>query len=1075
MKSMSKYYFFIIALFLIGVPAVTITASNANLYSNKEGQNKIRVTGVVTDSITKEPLIGATVKIKGLSMATTTDINGKYSLVVPYGYVSLVISYIGYVPTEIPLKGKTHINVSLMEDSKALQEVVVVGYTKQRKETMVGSVATITTKDLEQSPTANLENALAGRLPGLIATQFGGGEPGEDKSSIYIRGKSTYGDQSPIVIIDGVERDMSYVSADEIESFTILKDASATAEYGIRGANGVIVITTKRGLAQDRATVNFKMESGITSPCSYPKYLGSADYATLYNEAKINDAERDGSSTSSLQLFSQDAIDKFQRAKGDNSDGLGYNIDYYKFLFKPGLQQNYSLSIRGGSDRAQYYVLAGYFTQGGNYNYVNRKNQDFTRYNFRSNVDIKMTKYLYTSVDLGAQITDRTSMGSSSGELMALASVRPPYLPIIVENNSYSGNTTYMNNHDGLLLYGDGTNRRNILGELIKSGKTNEDNTYFTGTFILGMNMDFITRGLKVEGMFSYDGSEGHWHQQTVSTYSDGYKIYPKYSTFYPSAGSSVYMAPGHYYGAYSLGNKYDIDQTAGDSFSYNSSVSRTYYQAKIDYARTFDKEHDVTAMLLANRSIKKVSSNIPYCSEGFTGHFSYYYNKTYLAEFNFGYNGSENFAKGHRFGFFPAVALGWVITNEPFMAKTNKWLDFLKLRTSYGLVGSDYTAGQRFLYESYYDSGNSYSFGSGLGTSESGLEEGTLANSDITWEKARKLNIGLDIQMFHNRLALTVDAFSEHRWNIVTELTGTHLGYPETSMGYQNGPYVNCGKVNNYGIDCELDWNGKIGRNFRYYIRPNFTFSRNKYIYDAQIPSYSYKNDAGKRLGEHIDYVFDHFVKNQTEADRLNKIGYQSWGTLIPGDAVYKDLNGDGVIDDNDETAVGNPQFPEIQFGIPIGIQYKNFDFSVLLQGSALCDMQLTASAIYAFPLYDNDQYGKVKKIHMKSWTAETAATAKLPALHFGKDDNNKRDDSSLFVYNSSYVRLKTIEVGYKLPHELIRKVNLEQVRFYAQGLNLLTFDKLKDVDIDPESGNGWGGSYPITKVVNFGVSITF
>ncbi len=473
MKSMSKYYFLFIALFLIGIPAITTTASNTNLYSSKEGQNKIRVTGIVTDSNTKEPLIGATVKIKGMSMTTTTDINGKYSLVVPYEDVSLVISYIGYVPTEIPLNGRTHVNASLVEDSRALQEVVVVGYTKQRKETMIGSVATITTKDLQQSPTANLENALAGRLPGLIATQFGGGEPGEDQSSIYIRGKSTYGDQSPIVIIDGVERDMTYVSADEVESFTILKDASATAEYGIRGANGVIVITTKRGMAQDKATVNVKIESGINSPCSYPKYCGSADYAMLYNEAMINDAQRDGSNINSSQLFSQDAIDKFRRAKGDNSDGLGYNIDYYKFLFKPSLQQNYSLSIRGGSDKAKYYVMAGYFTQDGNYNYVSSSNQKFTRYNFRSNIDINMTKYLYTSLDLGAQITDRTSMGSSASELMALASVRPPYLPIILENNSYPGNSTYLANHsDGLLLYGDNTNRRNILGELIKSGKT---------------------------------------------------------------------------------------------------------------------------------------------------------------------------------------------------------------------------------------------------------------------------------------------------------------------------------------------------------------------------------------------------------------------------------------------------------------------------------------------------------------------------------------------------------------------------------------------------------------------------
>lgn len=1071
----SKYkYYFVVTAILGSLIACPIHISGKSLRRYDVSQKKITVHGIVFDKSTKEPLIGATVKVKGTTLGTITDVDGKYSIIVPYENASLVFSYIGYKAEELALNGRTVLNIDLLEDSEALQEVVVVGYTKQRKETLIGSVATITTKDLKQSPTANINNALAGRLPGLVATQFGGGEPGVDKSSIYIRGKATYGDQNPIVMVDGVERDMSNVSPEEIETFTILKDASATAAYGIRGANGVIVITTKRGSASEKASVSLKASFGINNPVSYPEYLGSADYAQLYNEAKMNDAKRDGGDISNLQLFSQQAINNFRKAKGDNSDGLGYNLNYYDFIFKPGLQQDYNLSIRGGTDRARYYVLAGYFTQGGNYNYVNRDNQDFTRYNFRSNIDINITKKWWTRLDLSAQITDRTSPGTSADELMELASTRAPYLPILVEDNSHPDNETYMYNHPTGLLYGDGTNRRNILGELTRTGKTNENNTYLNGSFAMGFDLGFITSGLKVEGLFSYDASEGHWHKQAIGTYKEGYAEFPSYSTFYPANGSSFYMNAEHYYGAYALGNKYDMDQTPGNDFSRNDSKSRTYYQAKLDYNRTFDRVHEVAGMLLFNRSIEKKNADIPHCTQGITGHFSYYFNKKYLAEFNFGYNGSENFAKGKRYGFFPAGSLGWVISSESFMESTKKWLDFLKLRVSYGLVGSDYSAGQRFLYESYYQGGTGYSFGSNLGSEYSGTKEGNLANPQITWEKSRKSNIGLDIKMLRQRLSLTIDAFYEYRWDIVTNLVGKKLGYPEVVGA--DASYVNCGKVKNWGVDLEVGWNDKIGRNFRYYIRPNLTFSRNKIVYSAELPvGYSYNRETGRRLDEHYDYVFDHFVKNQTEADRLNSINYMSWGTLAPGDCVYRDLNRDGIIDDNDKTVVGNPQFPEIQFGIPMGFEYKNFDFSMLFQGSAISDMQLTASAIYPFPIYDSDQFGKVKKIHLKRWTPETASTAELPALHFGEDNINKRDDSSLYLYDASYIRLKSVEIGYRFPHQWIAKAKLEQVRIYAQGLNLLTFDGLKDVDIDPESGNGWGGKYPILKVFNFGIDITF
>ncbi len=1046
-------------------------------------QKGVTIQGVVLDRTSEEPLVGATILIKGIEGGTITDLDGKFSINVPYEDATLVISYIGYNSKEVSVKGQKNIKVLLIEDTEALEEVVVVGYTKQRKETMIGSVATITTKDLRQSPTANITNALAGRLPGLIATQFGGGEPGVDKSSIYIRGKATYGDQNPIIIVDGIERGMDYVSADEIESFTILKDASATAAYGIRGANGVIVITTKRGQAQEKATVSLKASVGINSPANIPEYLGSADYATLYNEALINDALKNGTTDlSGLKLFSPEAIDKFRRAKGDNSDGLGYNIDYYDFLLKPGVQQDYNLSIRGGSDLARYYVLAGYFTQGGNYNYVNRKNQNFTRYNFRSNIDLTLTKRLWARLDLGAQFTDRTSPGTTANTLMQLASVRPPYLPIVVEDNSHPSNTTYMIDHPDGLLYGDNVNRKNILGELIYTGKTNEKNIYLNSSFSMGLDLDFITPGLKIEGTFAYDVTEGRWHQQKIDGYTDGYRNYPGYSTFVPLLGSSdnknlgteLYMNPGHYYGAYTLGNNNAQNKTPGNSFSHNSSVARTYYQAKLDYSRTFDNIHEVTGMLLVNRTKKTIDAQIPFCSQGLTGRFSYYYDKKYLAEFNFGYNGSENFAPGKRYGFFPAGSLGWVISNEPFMESTKNWLSFLKLRLSYGLVGSDYAAGQRFLYNTYYKGGSSYNFGTNWSNSHGGTQSGNLANPNITWEKARKLNVGLDMNFFNNRLTITADAFYEYRYDIITNLVGAKLSYPEYIGA--DASYVNAGEVKNRGIDFEIGWQDRIGKDFSYYIRPNFTFARNEIIYNAELPvGYNYNRETGKRMGEHYVYIFDHFVKDQAEADWLNSIGYQSWGTLIPGDCVYRDLNRDGLIDDNDKTVAGNPQFPEIQFGIPVGFQYKNFDFSMLWQGAAICDMQLNESAIYAFPLYDNDQYGKVKKIHLNRWTPQTAATATYPALHIGKDDNNKNGANSLFLYDSSYLRLKNIEVGYRLPHRWITKANLQQVRVYAQGQNLLTFDKFGDVDIDPESGNGWGGSYPILKVFNFGVDITF
>ena len=1064
---------------LAGIPLQGVAQTGRTAKVQATQSNKITVSGTVLDKTTNDPLIGVSVVVKGVANAgTITDMDGKFTLKLPYAEAPLVFSYLGYQPQEIVPGAKKELTVLLQEDTKALQEVVVVGYTKQRKETMIGSVATITTKDLTQSPTANINNALAGRLPGLIVNQYAGGEPGVDQSELFIRGKATYGNQSAIVIVDGIERDMSYLAPDEIETFTILKDASATAAYGIRGANGVIVITTKRGKAAEKATVNLKASIGINQPIGFPEYLGSADYATLYNEARLNDAKMTGADISSLNLFSQQAIDNFRRAKGDNSDGLGYDWDYYDFAFKPGLQEDVSLSIRGGTDKVRYYVLANYFSQGGNYKYSNAGEYDsqtkFTRYNFRSNIDININRYLSTRLDLGARITDRNAPGTTAGRLMTICATQPPYLPILVEENAHPQNEEYIQQNPRGMLYGDNIYRYNLLGELSRTGYLNEKNTYLNGSFAMNLDMEFLTKGLKADVMFSYDASEGRWINRKLDTYKDGYREYPKYATFMPIEGSDAYMAGGHYTGAYKTGNKYDIDQTIGNGFSHNASDGRTYIQARLDYNRLFCNRHEVTAMLLANRGNRTVNNELAYHSQGITGRFAYYYNQKYLMEFNFGYNGSENFAPGKRYGFFPAGSIGWVVSEEEFMKKAS-WIDFLKVRASYGLVGSD-NVSSRFPYLAFYGGGSGYDFGNNFGTNVGGTSEGNLANANLTWEKARKLNVGIDFTTLNQRLALTIDAFYEYRFDIITDMNSDGImGYPDI-VG-KDAALQNLGEVSNRGVDIELSWNDKIGKDFRYYIRPNLTFSRNRLEYKAEVArKNSWRKETGKRLYENFVYVFDHFVADQEEADRLNKIGYQPWGQLIPGDVVYKDLDRNGVIDDEDRTAMGNPRSPELMFGIPFGFQYKNFDFSVLLQGATKSSILLNGAAVFDFPQFEQDKIGRVKKMHLDRWTPETAATAKYPALHYGTHDNNKNGNSSLFLYDASYLRLKNVEIGYNVSPKLLRKFHVQQARIYVQGLNLLTFDKLGDVDIDPETKSGDGASwYPIQKVFNFGIDITF
>lgn len=1043
----------------------------------------VRITGVVTTD-KGAPMAGVTVVVRGTGASTQTDNEGRFAVDAPYADATIVFSFIGYQSVEVPLQGKNSISVSMKEDAQNLKDVVVVGYGTQRKVTVTGAISALSSRELQQSPTANLTNALAGRLPGLNVNQFAGGEPGVDISDLYIRGIGTYGNSRPIVLVDGVERSLNYLSADEIESFTILKDASSTAVFGVRGANGVIVITTKRGKSSDKATLNFKASTGINSPVHFPEYLGSADYAMLFNEATIND--NPGRDPATLNLFTAEQIENFRKAKGDNSDGLGYNNDYFDYAFKPGIQQDYSLSIQGGSNKARYFVLANYFQQNGNYRHTiddDYKTQAiFKRYNFRSNIDVEITPQLYARLDIGARITDRNAPGTTAERVIEIANTQPPIYPIVLDKNDNPGNLAYNVRFPEGMLFGTQTYRYNILGELSKTGFLNQRNNYLEGSFIMGYKLDAITKGLKIEGQFSYDRQGGYWISREVPTESQGYRVYPGYATFYPADGVDVYMKGGHYDGVYNFPRR-STDNTMKNDYNRDPDIGRTYYQVKIDYLRTFGV-HSFSGLILANRSIRVKNNEVPFTYQGVSSRVTYNYDQRYLAEFNMGYNGSENFAKGRRYGTFPAFSVGWVATNEKFMQSTQGWLNLLKLRASLGWVGNDQATAdpseKRFGYLQFYNTnGDWYNFGTQNNNNPGSIREGQIANPLLTWEKARKMNFGLDVEVLQRKLTFSVDFFLEHRYDIITDLSGADKqGFP--SLVGATAPLLNLGIVDNKGFDFEIAWTDRIGKHFTYSIRPNFSFARNKIKYQREVVrQYEHQYRTGRPVGQPFVFIFDGFVADQKEADLLNAMnngtGFQKWGTLVPGDAKYKDIDGDGQITDlNDRIARGYPRVPEIQFGIPISLRYKSFDLSILFQGATNTSLLLGGGATYDFPLYQNDQVGKVKPMHLERWTPATAATAKYPALHYGKYDNNKQINNSLFLYNAQYLRLKNFEIGYYLPQKWMKRAGLQRSRVYVQGMNLITFDGLKTVDVDPETNNSSGNWYPVMRVINFGFDFT-
>ena len=981
--------------------------------------------GIVTDP-SGVPLPGVSVLVKDSYQGTTTNIDGAFSLYVPRRGATLQFSFIGYTTVEISESIGSNMVVQLAEDAKQVEEVVVVGYGVQKKMTVTGAVSTAKIKEISKVATPSLSNAIAGQMPGIISRQASG-EPGYDAAQIYIRGIATWGNQNPLILVDGIERDLNQINAQEIDSFTILKDASATAVYGARGANGVILITTKRGKV-GAPKITFRSETALLTALRRAEYIDGYSYASLMNEARIFNGEDPRWTDEELQKYK------------DGSDPYLYpNVDWMdEVLKKHTMQTINNLSVSGGTDIIQYYMNVGFTYQNGLYredpNNKFNTNSSMKRYNFRNNVDVKLSKSLTMQLGLGAIVQNGHYPGFSTGEIFnSINLISPISYPKLNPDGTPGGSQTYVGH--------------NPWGRSTQSGYSTQDHVTVQANLGINWDLSFLLKGLSVRGLFSYD--------RYAATYNNRPKefVVKRYLGKDPETGDDLYSPI------------YREEQPLG--YSQSTTTNRAQYsEAQINYARTFGR-HQVTAMVLVNQreyvdlSAADSRANIPYRRMGLAGRVTYNFGERYLVEGNFGYNGSENFKRGKQFGFFPSVSLGWVISNEPFF-KVNA-INRLKLRVSHGLVGND-VLGIRFGFLSTINTqGQSYYFGD---TQQlyAGMEENAIGNPNLTWEKSRKTDIGLDLGLFQDRVVLQLDFFKEKRSDILIQ-RGT---IPSATGIYPwSIPYGNLGRADNKGLDAMLEIRNTTPGGFFYSLRGNFTFARNKIIEnDEPKPAYPYLSNKGLSIGQYVGFVAEGFFKDQEEIDASP---LQTFGTPRPGDVRYKDINGDGQIDSYDQVPIGYARLPEISFGFGGTIAYKGFDCSVFFSGAANTSINLAGYGMWAF--YDGLGSNNVLKEYYDNRWTPGRTDAKYPAIDVGNNPNNFVT-STVWMKNGNYLRLRNAEIGYTFPDAVINKLHISGLRLFVNGTNLLTFDYIKI--IDPESNDGTG-AYPLQRSVNIGVQIDF
>lgn len=1005
-----------------------------------------QVSGVVSDAL--GPVIGASVLEKGTANGVITDLDGNFKLTVSGENAILQISYVGYTTQEIATKGKTSFRITLKEDSEMLEEVVVVGYGAQKKESVVGAISQVSAKELLQSPSGNVSQAIAGKIPGVITSQTSGA-PGADDTQIFIRGRATFaGDGQPLILVDGVERPFSQIAPDDIESISVLKDASATAVYGVRGANGVMLITTKRGKDQ-KPTVSLTANWQIQAPTRKDTYLNAYESVKLLEEALANDGLPSQYSAQDIEMFRKSANGELT-----GNDALIYpNVDWYDTVLKSTAPaQRYNVNIQGGTKRMNYFVSAEYYNQQGLFRnfstdlYGNKSNSSYTRYAFRANLDFNMVKNLKLSVNFGTRFEERR--GPNSDERFD-----GTYSEVFYELNHTPGwlfpvSYTIGEGEKQETIYGGSSQyQNNIVGRLAKAGFYRATNTINETNFIADYKMDWLTPGLSAKAMVSFD-YDAYYNRK----FTAGFATYELNDRNNPQDLASF--------------NRFNTDTELSYAGDNQTTTYKLYIEAQLNYARKFGK-HDVTGMLLYNQNDYRYQADIPTRYQGLVGRATYGYDDRYLAEVNFGYNGSENFRKGKRFGFFPAFSLGWRISQEDFMESTRNWLNNLKLRGSYGEVGNDvYSVNgvrQRFLYQAVWTQiDNDYFFGT---TGQTGIYESQYPNVDVTWERAKKFNLGLEFGLWNGLLNGNIDFFHEKRNNILTayqtrpQWVGVHL-----AAG-------NLGETKNSGYEIELHHSNHIGNDFHYNVGLTYSHAKNEILaMDEPAGMTDYRKREGHPINQFYGLVCDGFI---TEADlNSGNLPVSSFGQTQVGDLKYRDMNQDGFIDERDETFIGHSDIPENTFALTLGCTYKGWGLNVMFQGVNNVSRYYDAESMYAFV-----KGGKVKEHHLQRWNpaeseAYNLANANYPLLHYDNFGDHNQRTNSFFLKNGAFIRLKNIELSYNLPEKWIKKVAMTDCRLYVNASNLITWDHLDDL-CDPESQGS--NRYPIMKAVNFGVNIKF
>lgn len=1043
MKGINKFLLFI---------TLFISAGISSVYAQDDG--KRRITGTVSDE-NGQPLPGAYVYIKDTQVGTTANLDGMYVIDIDPSD-ELTFSFIGYLEQTLkPGKGST-LNVSLQPDSNAIEEAVAVAYGAQKRQAVVSALSTITTDDLKVTST-NITSSIQGQLPGLIAVQRNA-EPGRDDAEFWIRGVSSFkGGTSPLVLVDGVERSISDLDADEIDSFSLLKDAAATAMYGAEGANGVILVTTKRGHI-GKQQISLRVEQNISVPYRIPDFVDSWDYMRLANEASFNDGL-------DPTKYPDDLIALYE----SNADPDLYpNSQWTDLIARTVHGQRYTLNFRGGTENAKYFVSAGYQQKDGVFkkNPESKYNSNFSydRFNLRSNIDLKVSKTTQLSVDLAGQYTMRRTANRSPDDVFVFMLHTPPHLfPFVYSDGSVS---TYEKETDG--------NNRNPYYMLYQQGYRREFQTNIQSRVNLRQDLKFITEGLSARAAVSFDLEE------TL------YKLRDYHPSRYHALSRDETTGELILHTVYN--GSPDVDQVKITSSGYDRQI---YIEAAIEYNRTFAGKHAVGAMVLYNQKERqKYNDALTYRTQGLVGRVTYGYDNRYFIEANFGYTGSETFAKKNRFGFFPAVGVSYMISNESWYPEGLKnVLSSAKIRASVGRTGNDDTGTSRFLYRATFsESGHTFNQGITSGGASNGLGAGIydlqFENLTLGWEIEDKTNVGLDLSFFNRAIQIQADYFYNIRSAILLQ-RNTIPGY----AGFHQNPWQNYGRVRNQGVDASIDMMKQFG-DWKISARGTFTFARNKVLeIDELTPSEEYQRVTGTRINEQELYIAERLYTEDDFIRSTNTNGTYAYtlrpglpqpalgGIIGPGDIKYVDMNHDGIIDTNDKVrGVGHPyKNPEINYGFGFNVEWKGIYASVFFSGVANTSVLLASGNSTFWPFNWGVEKGNYRTAFLDRWTAENPRQdVTYPRLHVGYGNSINDEPSTWWLRDGSFLRLKNAEIGYVLPEKALKTLRISGLRIYLLGENLAVFDHIKFWD--PEQGNrNKGVSYPMSHSFTLGVELDF